>query len=66
MKNLFALILALCMLTGCALADTFVGTGMGNNGEIKVEVSFGEQSIESITVLEHAETPGISDRKSVV
>ena len=61
MKKLLALALALCMITGCALADTYVGAGKGNNGDIQVEVSFDGEKIESVTVKEHAETPGISD-----
>ena len=61
MKKLLALALALCMLTGCAVADTYVGTGKGNNGDIQVEVSFVGDKVESVTIKEHAETPGISD-----
>lgn len=40
---------------------TYVGTGKGNNGDIKVEMKVEGGKIASVTVLEHAETPGISD-----
>lgn len=33
----------------------------GNNGEMKIEVEFSESEIKTITILEHQETPGISD-----
>lgn len=64
------------MLTGCttsAPADntaeqagslkdgTYVKTGKGNNGDIKVEMKVEGGKIASVTVLEHAETLGISD-----
>lgn len=38
---------------------TFEGTGNGNNGEIKVEVTVAEGKITDIVVKEHAETAGI-------
>ncbi|MEW8973787.1 MAG: flavocytochrome c [Tissierellaceae bacterium] len=41
--------------------DTYVGTADGHNGEIKVEVTVDENSIKSIEVIEHNESPGISD-----
>lgn len=40
---------------------TYVGTGKGNNGDIKVEMKVEGGEIASVTVLEHAETPGLSD-----
>lgn len=58
------------MLAGCttsapqegSLKDgTYVGTGNGNNGEIKVEMKVEGGKIASVKVLEHGETPGISD-----
>ncbi len=64
------------MLTGCttsAPADntaeqagslkdgTYVGTGNGNNGDIKVEMKVEGGKIAAVTVLEHEETPGMSD-----
>lgn len=50
--------------TGVAITynpGTYTGTGRGRNGELKAEVTFTADSIESITVTENAETPGISD-----
>lgn len=42
-------------------AGTYTGTAAGRNGEIAVEVVFGENAIESVTVTQHAETEGIAD-----
>lgn len=40
---------------------TYEGKGEGRNGEITVSVTLTEDSIETVTVTEHQETPGISD-----
>lgn len=40
---------------------TYTGTGMGRNGELKVEVTFDETSIVEVKVVSHTETEGISD-----
>ncbi|MEL7646638.1 MAG: FAD-dependent oxidoreductase [Sedimentibacter sp.] len=40
---------------------TYVGNGKGNNGDIKVEMKVEGGKIAAVTVLEHAETPGLSD-----
>ncbi len=67
MKKLVSLFLALMMsfaLTMPALAytaGTYTGEGQGNNGPIKVEVTFSEDQITGINVVEHGETPGICD-----
>ncbi len=42
-------------------AGTYTAVAKGNNGDVKVEVIFDENSIVSVKVLEHSETPGISD-----
>lgn len=42
-------------------AGTYTAIAAGHNGDIKVEVVFSDQSIESINVLEHSESAGISD-----
>ncbi len=42
-------------------AGTYVAESQGNNGPIKVEVTFSDNAIEKITVLEHEETKGLSD-----
>lgn len=42
-------------------AGTYTGEGKGNNGTIKVEVTFTDAAIESIKVIEHSETAGLSD-----
>ena len=57
--------LALCLLSTAALAaaftpGTYTGAGEGYKGdELKVEVTLGEDRIESIKVLENQETPTI-------
>lgn len=40
---------------------TYTATAKGNNGDVTVEVVFDENSIVSVTVKEHEETPGLSD-----
>ncbi len=40
---------------------TYTGTAHGRNGDVSVEVTFSADKIESIQVLENAETAGISD-----
>lgn len=47
--------------TGAYKAGTYTAVGKGNNGDVKVEVVFDDNSIVSIKVLEHEETPSISD-----
>lgn len=42
-------------------AGTYSSTTDGHNGAITVEVIFTEDAIESVTVTDHKETPGISD-----
>ena len=42
-------------------AGKYIGEAKGINGTIKVEVSVTEDKIEEINVLEHNETPGVSD-----
>lgn len=63
MKKLFSLFLALALLVCVvpAMAETYTGQGNGNNGPIKVEVVYADGKIESVTVTEHNETPGICD-----
>ena len=40
---------------------TYEAVGLGNNGEIKVSVTFSENAITDIQVIEHKETKGIGD-----
>lgn len=42
-------------------SGTYTAEGTGNNGPVKVEVVFSDSKIESVTVKEHTETPGLSD-----
>lgn len=64
MKKLFSAVLALvlCLSINSALALT-AGTYQidtnGLNGPMKLEIKISETSIESITAVEHMETPGI-------
>ncbi|MBQ9309172.1 MAG: FAD-dependent oxidoreductase [Clostridia bacterium] len=70
MKKTLSLFLACVMLLSCALctasadgyvAGTYEGVGTGNNGEVKLVVTFSDDQIVGIEVTEHAETPGVSD-----
>jgi len=42
-------------------AGTYTATSKGHNGDIKVEVTVDESSIKDVKILEHIESPGISD-----
>ncbi len=42
-------------------AGVYEGVGKGNNGDIKVEVTLTEDKISEIKIVEHIETPGLSD-----
>ncbi len=63
----FALLLTLVMATMIVVpasaytAGSYTASASGNNGAVTVEVSFLEDAIESVKVLEHGETPGLSD-----
>lgn len=46
---------------GIYTPGTYTGVGTGKNGDVKVEVTFSANAIESVKVVEHAETAGISD-----
>ena len=62
-----ALVAAALLLTaGCSGGGkfkdgTYNGSGEGKYGPIKVEVSVDKGKIKNIKVLEHKETPGLSD-----
>ena len=72
MKKILILILAcLLIVTGCSSSDkqendlsftagTYLGTGIGRNGNVEVEVVFDETSIISVEVTNHAETESIA------
>ena len=69
-KSLIAFVLVCTMLMsvlGMAAADgsytpgTYTGTAAGKNGDVKVEVTFSANAIDSVKVVEHSETAGISD-----
>lgn len=67
MKRLLLLVTALLLMTWPVCAETIFQSGTytakaeGKMGSITVEVTFSETAIESITILDHQETPGISD-----
>ena len=42
-------------------AGAYKGEGKGNNGPITVEVVFSDKAIQSVKVVSHKETPGLSD-----
>ena len=66
-KRWMSLVLVLCMLLcGSALAQsytagTYTAQANGNNGPVTVEVTVSDSAIEKVTVVDHAETPGICD-----
>ena len=43
-------------------AGTYTGTGKGNNGPVKVEVTFSEDEITKVVVKDNSETPGIFEK----
>lgn len=47
--------------TGKYKDGSYTGTGEGKYGPIKVEVSVEKGKIKDVKVLEHSETPGLSD-----
>ena len=47
--------------TGIYTPGTYTGTAAGKNGDVKVEVTFSANAIDSVKVVEHSETAGISD-----
>lgn len=60
--------IALVLLTATACQNnekftdgTYTGEGEGKNGPLKVEVVVEKGLIKAITVLDHSETPGLSD-----
>lgn len=70
MKRFLSVLTALCLLalsmTAVAEAPAFTpgvytAEAEGRNDKVKVEVTFSESAIESVTIVSHSETPGISD-----
>ena len=68
MKKVVAFILSMLMiltLAACsknAEASIYKGIGKGNNGDIEVEVSLSGNEITKVEVINHSETPGLSDK----
>ena len=65
-NRVIALITAMLLLMSCSVAfamesGTYQATGQGNNGPVLVEVIVADDTITGVTVLDHAETAGISD-----
>ncbi|WP_243447703.1 flavocytochrome c [Clostridium tetani] len=72
-KRIFCLLFCLTLVTsaiGCQSKDksvatfkagTYAGTAKAHNGELKLEVTVDKESIKEIKILEHKESPGISD-----
>ncbi len=48
--------------SGTYTPGVYTASAKGNNGDVKVEVEVSESEILSVKVLEHQETPGISDK----
>ena len=47
--------------TGSYTPGTYTGVGAGRNGDITVEVTVNENTIQAVKIVHHDETPGISD-----
>ena len=47
--------------TGRYTPGTYEGTAVGMNGEVRVRVTFDEDAITEVEIVEHVETPLISD-----
>lgn len=71
-KKMVAFVLCLAMIFTLVACDTqkskanykagtYTASATGKNGEVKVEVVFTGDKIESVKILEHKETAGISD-----
>lgn len=67
-RKSLAWLMALCLLLCCApaLADgytagTYEAEAKGNNGPVKVSVTFSADAITDVQVVEHGETAGLSD-----
>ncbi|QQO10025.1 FAD-dependent oxidoreductase [Breznakiella homolactica] len=69
-KNIGTALLAMAVLIGCGTAPskgpsydftpgTYEGEGQGFGGPVKITVTVSSDRIESITITEHSETPGI-------
>lgn len=54
-------IMVFAMPASAYTAGVYTASTSGNNGAVKVEVTFTDGVIESVKVLEHSETPGLSD-----
>ncbi len=70
LRKALSLMLVLALVAGFAMTaqaptgftpGTYTATGQGMSGDVKVEVVVTESEIQSVKVLEHKETPGISD-----
>ena len=64
MKKLLAILISLSLVLGCAFfalaePETFTGTATGMDGDVTVEVVVNDGVIESVTVTEQQETPGV-------
>ena len=64
-KNVFAIVLAVLMLFSAGAmamtAGTYEGEANGIGGPVKVAVTVSETAIESVEIVSHRETAGISD-----
>ena len=65
MKKSLSVILVFVMLFASSAfaytAGTYSATAKGNNGDVKVQVTFDDKAITKIEVVEHQETPGLGD-----
>lgn len=55
-KVCLLLVLALCLLSTCALAETYTGTGQGFMGPIEVQITMDDGVITAVEVLTHTDS----------
>ena len=62
-KRLISLLIAMAMLCGTAWAESavYTGEGVGMGGTLTVEMTVDQNTITSLTVTNHQETPGICE-----
>ena len=68
LKKMLALMLALCMLAGCAFAEstyqsgTYEATEAGFGGDVTVEMTFNESRITDVKIVGESETDGVGSK----
>ena len=61
MKRLLCILAVLLFAASAASADVLTGSAQGLNGPVTVEVTVEDNVIKDVAVVDHSDTPGISD-----